>query len=113
MITPQPILVTGYGRSGASMIAGVLNICGAFGGVMDRHCENVQVRDKIIIPYLESIQVDPSGQHPLPDPNHLPIPVNWGERVFDLIKSDGYTGGPWMYKGSRVCLTWPVWHYAF
>ena len=30
----DPILITGCARSGTSMIAGVINICGAFGGDM-------------------------------------------------------------------------------
>lgn len=113
MTIPQPILVTGCARSGSSMIAGVLNICGAFGGVMDRHCENLQIRNKMVSPFLESIKVDPAGQYPLPDVKSLTIPTNWAEQAIQLIKSDGYPGGPWMYKGSRVCLMWPVWHYAF
>jgi hypothetical protein len=25
----------------------------------------------------------------------------------------GYENGPWMYKGAKMCLHWPVWHYAF
>jgi hypothetical protein len=30
----DPILITGAARSGTSMTAGVINICGAFGGVL-------------------------------------------------------------------------------
>lgn len=113
MITPQPILVTGIERSGSSLIAGVLNICGAFGGVMDRYCENLRIMDNVMIPYLLDIKADGSGQYPLPNVNRMPIPVDWAQRVFDCIKEDGYKGGPWMYKGFRICQTWPVWHYAF
>jgi hypothetical protein len=34
MIERHPIIITGIPRSGASMIAGVVHRCGAFGGEM-------------------------------------------------------------------------------
>lgn len=111
-----PILITGAGRSGASMIAGVLNICGAFGGEIEgsnRHFENIKIRDRIIVPYLKSIGADTEGQFPLPYTNKLSIPTDWASCIIEIMKEDGYRGGPWMVKGSRICLTWPIWHYAF
>ena len=32
-VKQSPILVTGCARSGTSLVAGIVNICGAFGGV--------------------------------------------------------------------------------
>ena len=29
------------------------------------------------------------------------------------MMEEGYEGGPWMYKGAKLCLHWPVWEYAF
>jgi hypothetical protein len=29
------------------------------------------------------------------------------------MRDEGYKGGPWMYKGAKMCLFWPVWDYAF
>jgi hypothetical protein len=26
---------------------------------------------------------------------------------------EGYKDGPWMYKGAKMCLMWPIWHHAF
>jgi hypothetical protein len=111
-----PILITGCGRSGASMIAGVFNICGAFGGGMgkdDTYFENVRVRENVVMPYLRSIAADPFGQYPLPNTGSLPIPANWSNQVMNQMRMDGYNGGLWMYKESCISLIWPVWHYAF
>lgn len=118
---PPPILITGCARSGTSMAAGAINICGAFGGKMsgpNRNnekgmFENSEIRDLITKPYLRSINVDRLGQYPLPDINRLKIPADWGDRIKRVIQKQGYPGGQWMYKGAKMCLMWPVWHHAF
>jgi len=119
--TPSPILITGAARSGTSMVAGSVNICGAFGGIMsgpNRNnqkgmFENHRVRENITKPYLRGIGVDPLGQYPLPDIGSLPIPNDWQARIEEVMRDEGYRSGPWMYKGAKMCLFWPVWHHAF
>jgi hypothetical protein len=67
-----PILITGCARSGTSMTAGIVHICGAFGGRMSGPTpnnrkgmfENEEVRNQIVKPYLSSIGADPLGQKP-------------------------------------------------
>lgn len=121
MIEQPPILITGCARSGTSMVAGVINICGAFGGNMsgpNRNnqkgmFENAHIRNQVVKPYFRRIGVDPLGQYPLPDVNNLVIPTNWRAQVEHVIEREGYKKGPWMYKGAKMCLFWPVWHYAF
>lgn len=116
-----PILITGAARSGTSMVAGVINICGAFGGNMSgpNHnnqkgmFENAKIRNEIVKPYLRSIGVDPLGQYPLPNIKTIPIPNDLKDRVEGVMKEQGYSTGPWMYKGAKMCLTWPMWHHAF
>lgn len=118
---PQPILITGAARSGTSMVAGVINMCGAFGGLMSGSnknnekgmFENARIRNQILKPYLRNLGVDRLGQYPLPDINKMPIPSDWRIQIERIIKMEGYSSGPWMYKGAKMCLTWPVWHYAF
>ena len=118
---PPPILVTGCPRSGTSMIAGAIGLCGAFGGALagpNRHngkgmFENIAIRDKITRPYLRELGADPNGQYPLPDVHQLPIPKNWNQRVGELVHSEGYEGGNWFIKCTKMSLIWPVWHYAF
>lgn len=117
----SPILITGAARSGTSMVAGAINLCGAFGGDMsgpNRNnkkgmFENHEIRQSIVKPYLHDIGADKMGQYPLPDINNLWIPRNWAARVREVFRLQGYTDGPWMYKGAKMCLIWPVWHYAF
>ena len=117
----DPILITGAARSGTSMIAGIINICGAFGGNMSGPnssnqkgmFENAIIRNNIVKPYFRQIGVDPLGQYPIPNVNDMIIPRDWKARVEAVMHGQGYTGGPWMYKGAKMCLHWPVWHYAF
>jgi hypothetical protein len=118
---PPPILVTGCARSGNSLVAGVLNMCGAFGGTMSGAnklngrgvCENDRIHDELVVPYLENLGVDIFCQYPLPSIHKLPIPSDWGRKVRDILYDDGYHGGSWMYKSSKTSLIWPVWQYAF
>lgn len=118
---PAPILITGAARSGTSMVSGVINLCGAFGGAMsppNRNnskgmFENIRIRNTILKPYLRDLKVDMLGQYPLPNVDSLPIPTSWQTRVEQVIREEGYQGGPWMYKGAKMCLTWPIWNYAF
>ena len=75
--------------------------------------ENSTIRNAIVKPYFRDINVDPLGQYPLPDISKLPIPGDWKARVQQVMLEQGYKDGPWMYKGAKMCLHWPVWHYAF
>ena len=114
-------LITGCARSGTSMVAGVVNLCGAFGGDMSGPnknnskgmFENAYIRNNIVKPYLRKIGVDSMGQYPVPDTKDLNVPINWQEQIEGVIQKQGYTKGPWFYKGAKMCLMWPVWHYAF
>ncbi len=121
MEMPQPILITGCARSGTSMVAGVINICGAFGGDMsgpNRNnmkgmFENSAIREKVVKPYLRGLGVDPMGQFPLPEIKDLKIPTDWALQIKDIMIHQGYPGGQWFYKGAKMALMWPIWHYAF
>lgn len=117
----SPILITGCARSGTSMVAGVVNICGAYGGLMSGPnnynakgmFENPRVREGMEKQYLRAIGMDPKGQNPLPNSKDITIPTDWKERVENIMIEDGYKEGPWFYKGAKMCLTWQVWNYAF
>lgn len=116
----QPILITGAARSGASMIAGILNLCGVFGGNMSKTSlndpnkgmyENVQITSNIVNSYLLKHKIN--GQYPLPNIQTLDIPANWRETVLNVLNNEGYIKGNWMYKSASSCLIWPIWAYAF
>lgn len=116
-----PILVTGCARSGTSLVAGVLHLGGAWvGNYVGAHplnpkgfFENRFIREQIVKPYLRDLGVDPLCQRDLPDAESLtPVP-GWRDRVVEAIRSQNYEDGPWLYKGAKMCLMWPVWHAAF
>jgi len=115
MIEQMPILITGVPRSGASMIGGAINMCGAFGGKMSKRgmFENEMILEEIVKPYFNDIGADPSGQYPLPVIDNISIPVSWRRRVEQIIIDEGYQKGRWMYKDFRLSLIWPVWNFAF
>jgi hypothetical protein len=118
----SPIIITGAARSGTSMVAGVVHLCGVFGGDMsgpNRNnakgmFENVRIRNGMVKPYLRELGVDPLGQYPLPDIKKLPVPVYWRKRIENIISTEGCKDNqPWMYKGAKACLMWPVWNETF
>lgn len=117
----SPILVTGCARSGTSLVAGIVNLCGAWGGDMvgpheynkRGQFENLVVREKVVKPYLRVLGLDPRCQDPLPDTRLLPIVQDWHELFMYVMVQQGYKSGPLFYKGAKMCLMWPVWQAAF
>jgi hypothetical protein len=117
----SPIFITGCARSGTSLTAGLIELGGAFGGKTMPPCadnkkglfENKQIREKIIKPYLMRGGYSRSGQKNLPDIDKLiPFP-GLGFFMQAILESEGYKGGPWYYKGAKLCLIWPIVHKAF
>jgi hypothetical protein len=98
------------------MIAATINLCGAFAGEMSkrgRYC-NDRIREEMVKPYLIRMGGDSEGHYPLPI--NLTLPLDWKSRVDEIINNEGYHGMEeqvWMYKDSRLCLTWPIWNNAY
>lgn len=118
----KPIIITGAARSGTSMIAGCINLCGAWKGETSGPTrynkkgmfENAALRNSIMKPYLFGMGADRLGQYPLPQTKKLKIPYDFGDKVLNVIKEQGWSQEtPWMYKGAKICLIWPVWHFHF
>src|SRR5574343_327846 len=123
----NPILITGCARSGTSMTAGIVNLCGAFGGKTapgNRYnkkgmFENVKIREDITKPFLYSLGVDPFCQKKLPDINVInKIAEAEGEKlrasVTGVLVEQGWDSRSiWFYKGAKMCLLWPLWNAAF
>ena len=124
----SPILITGCARSGTSLIAGIFNLCGAWGGKFvspgvnnqKGFFENAAIRNKICKPFLEKINADPKGQNPLPDKIQLEnyikdalFPIIWEDKVLEILKEQGYKDETWFYKGAKICLIWQIWAEAF
>jgi len=104
MIEQAPILITGIPRSGSSMIAATINLCGAFGGEMSKRgmYSNDRIRKELVQLRLDMAKV-----------NLDYIPINWGIEVEVIMEKEGYKQGPWMYKDSNSALIWRTWHYAY
>ena len=120
------ILITGAARSGTSMIAGIVAGHGAFGGDMQGPnqwnkkgmFENLEIRNKIVKPYLESVGADRVAQRSFPDMRTLRISAKtigkeWNEKVMAVLEKEGYRDGRWFCKCPKACIMWPIWHAAF
>lgn len=120
--TGSPVFITGIPRSGTSMIAGVLQICGAFLGGTPKPekqsprgmYENKKIHDRLVEPFLLGLGADPFCQFPLPRMDSLHIPIDWRDRVVGVLEEEGFPlGACWAYKSNKSCLIWPVWDFAF
>lgn len=118
----DPIIVTGCARSGTSLMAGVLDRCGAFGGEVlgptkanrRGQYENREVIDLVEKPYLSSIDADPLGQDPLPGYDDLrPDPRRRGSVLDIMVRQGLQPGQTWYLKDAKAALDWPVWQDAF
>jgi hypothetical protein len=111
----KPIFVTGVQRSGASIIAKIIGMCGAFTGRTSEMMENDFVKDFVGV-YYDSMKIDRKAQFPLPDTKEMMIPTYWKKQIaarlnLEMIKID--ENQAWLFKSSTNCQIWPVWNYAF
>ena len=104
----SPIFVTGVERSGSSMIARILNICGVFTGTVNNMQENVKIKGML----QNFIQQNPQNEL-IPATEDMYIPMDWRRKVQGMLEFDGYKKGVWMYKDAQLTQTWPVWNYAY
>lgn len=130
LVLSDPILITGCARSGTSLTAGIIHLCGAFGGITSPGTrnnakgmfENNRIRENVVKPFLRTYGVDPMGQYPLPsagtfsyDPQFWQgIGPVWRQRIKSVLVKEGYNGKQKVfYKGAKACLMWRVWDCAF
>jgi len=111
----NPILITGVQRSGATIIAKIISMCGVYTGKTSEMMENDFLKHAIEN-FYRNIEVDTKAQYPLPNTNNLWIPTNWKRQIeskLDLEVVKIKEGQSWMFKSSTNCQIWPIWHYAF
>ncbi len=119
----SPIFVLGLPRSGTSMVAGSLKICGAWAGTTvggsgvenpRGFFEHVVIREKIIKEFLHFLKCDPLGVNLLP-PRDLQINNPKLSLILEkVITADGYKNDrPWLYKDAKLTLLWSVFKTAF
>jgi hypothetical protein len=104
------------------MVAGIINLCGAFGGIMagpNVHnekgmFENIRIRQNLTKPFLRTLNADHMGQFPLPSIADMSVPLTWREQVEEIMREEGLgEDEPWMLKDAKMALMWPIWHHAF
>jgi hypothetical protein len=110
-----PVFLTGIPRSGSSAIAAFINMCGAFSGRMSKRSmySNDTLREVLLKPYLDRLNVDVDGLSSFPSTDSIIVPAYWKTRVEQVMKDEGYKDGAWMFKDSRIALTWPLWNISF
>lgn len=108
----SPTLITGIERSGSSLVARIINICGGFSGNTTGMLENKAI-GIFVDKYYRFFGADIRGQFPLPDIENLYIPQEWQENITELFKKEGHTGQPVFYKSARIGQVWPIWSFAF
>ena len=122
----DPILIIGTARSGTSMVAGCIEIAGAFGGEMRGPTkaapkgmfENRAIIATIVKPLLKELGADPMGQKPLPEIERVHEMAAtrgpWVRRTaLDIMEREGVADRPWFYKCPKSCHLWPIWNAAF
>lgn len=102
----DPILITGVERSGSTLIARILGLCGVWSGTCNNMAENHTIT------YFNN---EVLNQHPigLPDIETLQIPVNWRKSVEGVLVAQHGINKPWMIKHSGLSKLWPIWNYAY
>lgn len=107
----NPIFITGVERSGSTIIAKIINMCGAFSGNTTEMMENKGIKEIVDSLYID-MDCNPNGQFPLPYTEGLMIPCDWKKLINAVINKENGKG-QWMYKSSRICQIWPIWNYAY
>jgi len=106
-MTNNPIFITGVERSGASIIARLLDITGKvyYGDITVRY-ENKEISNFLKLGLL-SFSMDPRGQFPVPE-SPLPIIKSMEERVQEeiIIKQGKLV---WVYKTHLLLHTYKTW----
>ena len=87
-----PIFITGIERSGSSIVAKVINNCGAFAGITTEMVENRGIKNLVDSWYVRQLNVPSNGQFPLPETKHLQIPAWWRSNIIDSLHDDDYNG---------------------
>ena len=118
----EPIFVTGCARSGTSLVAGALGLCGAWMGATvpgdyrnpKGFFEHIELRENVLKQILKKIGCDPLGVTKLPHLSTLPEVSNLDDTIYRLIMEEGYAcSQPWLYKDAKLALLWPIYRKAF
>lgn len=109
-----PILITGIARSGTSLVAGIIQGCGAKAGEVGKpgdkwnpsgYFENNTMIEKVDKMILKGTGYDPMGQEKLPYPTLTRVDIR--DKVFKIAQDQGI--GPneiWYFKDAKLLLVY-------
>jgi hypothetical protein len=103
----SPILVTGAERSGSTLIAKIIDLCGAKSGVCNGMFEN-----KMIVDFNNEMLHTYDFPY-IPPTDLLLIPVNWYNTINGVKIAQMGENPYWFVKHSTLARLWPVYHHAF
>jgi hypothetical protein len=114
----SPVFILAPPRSGTSLVAGCLQLCGAWTGSTVQgdstanpkgFFEHIAIREQITKKILLRLGCDPLGVSKLP-PLTAKIEVeNFVAAIKHVLEKDGYQHDkPWLYKDAKLTLLWPV-----
>ncbi len=119
----SPIFVLGLPRSGTSMIAGALGICGAWTGTTvpgggpvnpKGFFEHTIIRETITKQILDRLDCDPLGVRKIPPVDVQGNVTRLADIIRKVVEADGYKYDvPWLYKDAKLTLIWPFFKSAF
>lgn len=119
----SPIFVLGLPRSGTSMVAGAIGICGAWTGSTvpggspanpKGFFEHAVIREQVTKQVLIRLGYGPLGVRNLP-PVDLQVEIpGLADTIRQVVEADGYANNmPWLYKDAKLTLLWPIFKKAF
>lgn len=110
MTAHNPILVTGIQRSGSTIIAKIIAMCGAFTGKTTEMLENAKIKALVDL-YYTNLGLNTSDNKHFPNTQYLPILANWKKSIEHINDIDQTK--PWMFKSSTNCQIWPMWNKTY
>lgn len=110
MAVNSPILVTGIQRSGSTIIAKIIAMCGAFTGKTTEMLENTKIKALVDL-YYEDLGLSTSVHTHFPNTQRLPIIANWKKSIEHI--GDINQTKPWVFKSSTNCQIWPMWNKTY
>jgi hypothetical protein len=102
----DPIFITGAERSGATLVAKILDMCGVHSGRCNGMFEHIMISefDK---DFLKNYQ------YSFPETKDISIPVRWRGAVEGVLLVEQALDKPWMIKSATLARMWPIWNYAY
>lgn len=110
METVKPILITGADRSGSSIVARILSMCGVFGGTVSTMYENKEIKT------LHHFLIDNNTQQPYMPKSTVKWlkTLDWAMFVYTTMQTQGLeVDKPFFYKDSGIAQAWQLWNTAF